>query len=67
MPADLRAALAGSAKALVTFRGFPPSHRREYIEWITQAKRAETRAKRIGQAVEWIGEGKGRNWKYEKC
>jgi uncharacterized protein YdeI (YjbR/CyaY-like superfamily) len=67
VPADLRTALARSAKAKTTFAKFSPSQRREYIEWITEAKRAETRARRVVTAVEWLSEGKRRNWKYEKC
>jgi uncharacterized protein YdeI (YjbR/CyaY-like superfamily) len=43
-----------------------PSHRRDYIEWITEAKQAETRARRLAQAIEWLAEGKSRNWKYER-
>jgi uncharacterized protein YdeI (YjbR/CyaY-like superfamily) len=64
VPPDLSAALHRSKKARTTFDAFPPSHRREYIEWITEAKRAETRAKRVAQAIEWLAEGKPRNWKY---
>jgi hypothetical protein len=67
VPDDFAAALAGSASAKSAFDAFAPSHRREYLEWVTEAKRPETRAKRIAQAVEWIGEGKKRNWKYESC
>ena len=67
VPADLKAALARSRRAQAAFEKFPPSHRREYVEWITGAKRAETRARRIAQAVEWIAEGKSRNWRYERC
>ena len=63
-PADLVAALKKNAKARATFEGFPPSHRREYIEWITEAKRDETRLKRLAQTIEWLAEGKQRNWKY---
>jgi uncharacterized protein YdeI (YjbR/CyaY-like superfamily) len=44
-----------------------PSCRKEYITWITEAKRDETRDKRVATAVEWIAEGKGRNWKYERA
>lgn len=66
VPAELAAALRKNRKAREVFEGFPPSHRREYIEWITDAKRDETRARRVAQAVEWIAEGKGRNWKYER-
>jgi len=64
MPKELRAALATNARARASFEGFPPSHQREYIEWIAEAKRAETRAKRLATALEWLSEGKPRNWKY---
>jgi uncharacterized protein YdeI (YjbR/CyaY-like superfamily) len=64
-PPDLAAALRRNAKARATFEGFAPSHRREYIEWITEAKREETRMRRIAQAVEWLAEGKQRNWRYQ--
>lgn len=64
VPADLRKALDGNAKARDTFAGFSPSHRREYVEWIEDAKRPPTRAKRVATAVEWLAEGKARNWKY---
>jgi uncharacterized protein YdeI (YjbR/CyaY-like superfamily) len=64
VPADFDQALAGNPRARETFEGFPPSHRREYLEWITEAKREETRRRRIATAVEWLVEGKPRNWKY---
>ena len=67
VPADFTAALAKNARARKAFEAFAPSHRREYLEWITEAKRVETREKRIAQAVEWIAEGKQRNWKYQDC
>ncbi len=63
-PSDLAAALKKNAKARATFEGFSPSHKREYIEWITDAKTEETRKKRLDTAVEWMAEGKPRNWKY---
>lgn len=66
-PEDLSAALKRNAAARKTFEAFPPSHRREYIEWITEAKRPETREKRLAQTLEWLAEGKSRNWKYERC
>jgi uncharacterized protein YdeI (YjbR/CyaY-like superfamily) len=65
VPPELAAALAKNKKAKVAFDDFPPGHRREYVEWITEAKREETKAKRVAQAVEWIAEGKSRNWKYQ--
>lgn len=66
VPPDLRAALKAAPAASATFDAFAPSHRREYLEWILDAKRADTRARRIAQAVEWLSEGKSRNWKYER-
>ena len=65
VPADLVAALQKSKKAQNAFEEFSPSHKREYVEWITEAKRDETRQQRIQTAVKWIAEGKSRNWKYE--
>ena len=67
MPDDFASALAAMQGAQERFDGWAPSHRREYLEWIVEAKRPETRAKRIAQASEWIAEGKKRNWKYENC
>ncbi|NNM76866.1 hypothetical protein HJG53_08140 [Sphingomonas sp. ID1715] len=67
MPSDLAAALAANPAAQATYDAFPPGCRREYLEWVVEAKRPETRAKRVSQAVEWMAEGKRRNWKYEKC
>ena len=67
MPPDLAAALGKNAKARTTFDGFTPSKRRDYVEWILEAKRADTRAGRIESAITWMAEGKSRNWKYEKC
>jgi uncharacterized protein YdeI (YjbR/CyaY-like superfamily) len=66
MPPDLAAALKKNAKARATFDGFSPSHKRDYLEWITDAKGAETRTKRLKTATEWMAEGKPRNWKYMK-
>lgn len=67
MPADLAEAISANEAASATFEAFPPGARRDYIEWIIEAKREETRAKRIAQAVTWMAEGKKRHWKYEKC
>jgi len=66
IPADLAAAFKKSKKAQVGFDALSPSHKREYLEWIAGAKAAETRARRLAQAIEWMAEGKSRNWKYEK-
>ena len=66
VPSAFAAALAVHPAAQAHFTAFSPSARREYVLWIAEAKRAETRDRRIAHAVEWIAEGKGRNWKYEK-
>ena len=66
-PEDLLAALKKNANARKTFDAFPPSAKNEYDAWIIEAKRDETRANRLQQAVEWMAEGKRRNWKYENC
>jgi uncharacterized protein YdeI (YjbR/CyaY-like superfamily) len=65
VPADLKTALKMNKRAAEVFEAFSPSCRREYVEWITEAKREETRRKRIATAVEWMAEGKQRNWKYQ--
>ena len=65
-PADLLTALAKNKKWKATFDGFPAGQRREYIAWVTEAKQAATRETRIKTAVEWMAEGKIRNWKYVK-
>lgn len=66
MPEDFSVALAASPQAAQFFDTLAPSQRYEYLEWITGAKRPETRGKRIGEALEWLAEGKRRNWKYER-
>ena len=67
IPDDLAKALTSNKKAAQAFEEFSNSHRREYIEWITEAKRDETRQKRIATALEWLADGKPRNWKYMNC
>jgi uncharacterized protein YdeI (YjbR/CyaY-like superfamily) len=66
-PPDLAAALKKNAAARKTWDAFAPSHKRDYVEWIVEAKREETRAKRLAQTLEQLAEGKKRNWKYENC
>ncbi len=66
-PGDLSAALDGNPAARATFDGFSPGARRDYVDWVVEAKRPETRTSRIAQAVEWMADGKKRHWKYEKC
>jgi hypothetical protein len=65
-PPYMLAALKKNQKALASWQQFPPSHQREYIQWITEAKTEETRTRRLDTAVAWIAEGKGRNWKYQR-
>jgi uncharacterized protein YdeI (YjbR/CyaY-like superfamily) len=65
MHPELAAALNAAPAAKATFDSFPPGQRREYVDWIAEAKQEATRQKRIATAVEWIAEGKRRNWKYE--
>ncbi len=67
IPAELTAALKKNKAAAKVFTAFSPSCQREYADWIAEAKRPETRDKRIAQAIEWIAEGKQRNWKYQNC
>lgn len=65
-PPDLLAALAKSKKAKATFDNFAAGQKRDYVEWVLDAKQAATRDKRIKTAVEWMAEGKIRHWKYAK-
>lgn len=67
MPEDFAAALAQVSAAQQHYQAFPPGKQRDYLEWVLEARRADTRARRIAQAVEWLAEGKARNWKYETC
>ena len=67
IPDHVKAALQADKKACAGFDKLSPSHQsREYIEWITEAKREETVAKRLATMLQWLAEGKSRNWKYEK-
>lgn len=67
VPDYLTAALKRNKAAKATFDAFSPSNKREYVEWITEAKTEATREKRLDQAIEWMAEGKTRNWKYKKA
>jgi len=67
IPAELSAALKKNKLAAKAFANFSPSCKREYAEWIVEAKRAETKQKRLAQAIEWMAEGKTRHWKYQNC
>ena len=65
VPAYFAAALRKQPKALKAFAAFPPSHKREYVDWIASAKTEDTRERRIATALGWIAAGKSRNWKYQ--
>jgi uncharacterized protein YdeI (YjbR/CyaY-like superfamily) len=66
VPPALTAALKKNKQAKTHFDKMPPSHRREYIEWITEAKTEPTRDKRVATTIEWLTEGKSRNWQYKR-
>ncbi len=67
VPDYFTAALKKNKKAKSVFDEFAPGKRRDYIEWLIDAKTEATRQRRLDTAIEWIAEGKSRNWKYEKC
>ncbi|MEG3181089.1 YdeI/OmpD-associated family protein [Sphingomonas sp. LT1P40] len=67
VPDTLAEALARDAVAAEKFDAFPPGARRDYCDWIVEAKREATRDKRVAEAIGWIREGKKRHWKYENC
>ena len=64
---DFAKALDANPAAKATLDGFSPSARRDYLEWVAEAKQDATRAKRIATSLEWLAEGKKRHWKYENC
>lgn len=64
VPPDFASALKASKVAAATFKALSPTNQRDYVTWITEAKQEATRARRIAQAIEWLAEGKARNWKY---
>jgi len=64
VPSYFMAALKKDRKALAAFEAFPPSHKRQYVEWVMGARGQDTRQRRLATAVQWISEGKPRNWKY---
>jgi uncharacterized protein YdeI (YjbR/CyaY-like superfamily) len=66
VPDDLAAALKKNRAAAKTFEAFAPSQKREYVEWLTDAKQDATRKKRLETAIEWMADGKARHWKYQK-
>lgn len=66
IPAEITQALENNAVAKKTFNNFPYSHKKEYVEWITEARTVVTRNKRVETMLEWLQEGKSKNWKYER-
>jgi uncharacterized protein YdeI (YjbR/CyaY-like superfamily) len=67
VPEYLRAALRKNKKATVAFEGFSYTNKKEYVDWLTGAKREETRSRRLQTTIAWLAEGKVRNWKYLSC
>ena len=67
VPTYFMAAVKKNTKALAAFSEFSPSHKREYVEWVTEAKTDDTRVRRLSTAVAWMAEGKSRHWKYERA
>lgn len=67
VPEILTSALSKNADAKITFDGFPYSKKKDYVEWLNEAKTETTREKRLATTIEQLAEGKARNWKYEKC
>jgi uncharacterized protein YdeI (YjbR/CyaY-like superfamily) len=67
VPDYFNAAVSKNKKALATFEAFPYSKKKDYVEWVTEAKTDETRQRRLATSVQWLAEGKSRNWKYERC
>jgi len=65
-PAFMMSAIKKNKRSLATWEQFPYTKKKDYIEWVTGAKTDETRDKRLATTVEWLSEGKGRNWKYEQ-
>jgi uncharacterized protein YdeI (YjbR/CyaY-like superfamily) len=66
IPVDFQKALRKDRRAASAFEKFSPSHKKEYVEWLTEAKTDSTREKRLATAIEWISEGKSRHWKYKR-
>jgi uncharacterized protein YdeI (YjbR/CyaY-like superfamily) len=67
IPTELTAALKKNKRAAKHFEKMAPGKRREYADWISEAKGADTKKRRLVQSIEWIAEGKSRNWKYQNC
>jgi uncharacterized protein YdeI (YjbR/CyaY-like superfamily) len=67
VPDYFQKALAKKKATLAMFETFPTGQKREYVDWLEEAKTDATRARRLETALEWIAEGKKRNWKYENC
>ena len=63
-PSYMLAAIKKNKRAHAAYEAFSPSCKREYVEWVTEAKTEATRERRLATAVQWMAEGKVRNWKY---
>jgi uncharacterized protein YdeI (YjbR/CyaY-like superfamily) len=67
VPDYFNAALKKNKKASATFEAFSYSKKKDYVQWVSEAKTDETRERRLQTSLEWLSEGKSRNWKYERC
>jgi uncharacterized protein YdeI (YjbR/CyaY-like superfamily) len=67
IPPAFMSALKANKKALATFENFSYSHKKEYVEWFTEAKGEDTRKRRLESTLQWLTEGKSRHWKYANC
>lgn len=67
VPTYFMAAVKKNKKALAAFSEFSPSHKREYVEWVTEARTDDTRDRRLATAIAWMAEGKSRHWKYQRA
>jgi uncharacterized protein YdeI (YjbR/CyaY-like superfamily) len=67
IPAPFQAALNQNQAALTTFASFSYTKKKDYVSWYEEAKTDATRVKRLDQSIQWLAEGKSRNWKYENC
>ena len=65
VPGNILVALGKNKKAFATFEAFSPSHKREYLDWVTEAKLPETRARRLEKMIQMLAKGKTRHWKYQ--
>jgi uncharacterized protein YdeI (YjbR/CyaY-like superfamily) len=66
VPKYFKDALVKNRMALKTFESFSYTNKKDYVDWMTEAKTEETRIKRLVNSIDWLSQGKIRNWKYVK-